>query len=161
MRSVSVPDPIVPDAQPCGLVSRPAASSPAPAVQDPPASTDAPAQAASEPADTDPDYKADRNCSPKRIQERDSRVPNAPSAPCGALRSPSPSRLLTPARGLVDPPRLACVKPDPESFPYGTADPGYVEALTAFKVTLATLNQERAAGPSSSARPARRTNRGG
>jgi hypothetical protein len=124
------------------VTTSPAESSPAPAVQDPPASTDAPAQATSELADTDPDYKPK---TAKRIQELLTRAERAERALAErtAATQPPPDR-VAPAASTTAPAGSALVKPDPESFPYGTADPGYVEALTAFKVTE-TLNQERAA----------------
>jgi len=122
-----------------------AASSPAPAVQDQPASTDATPQAASEPADP-ADYKAKTKArmdellagqarereradrAERHIREQEARrQPIADARP--AASSPAPAGLT---------------KPDPETFAYGTSDPGYLEALTDYKVA-ATLQKEREA----------------
>lgn len=117
----------------------PAASSPAEPVA-PAASTDASSQAASEPADTDPDYKPKTkaritellakaareeeraNRAEQRARELETRQSQPPSDAKPAASSPAPAGL---------------VKPDPETFPYGTADPGYLEALTDYKVAVA------------------------
>lgn len=54
---------------------------------------------------------------------------------------PQPSPDARPAASSAAPAGL--VKPDPEKFPYGTADPGYLEALADYKVD-ARLATERA-----------------
>lgn len=110
---------------------------PATAVQDQPASTDAPAQAASEPADTDPDYKPK---TAKRIQELLTRAERAERALAAAASRPAqPPADARPA--VSSPAPAGLVKPDPESFPYGTSDPGYLEALTDYKVAAHTAQQ--------------------
>jgi hypothetical protein len=124
-----------------------AASSPAPAVKDQPASTDAPAQAASEPAvpatpgadKRIPELLRDRAQATERAERAERRLAdlNRPRQPIADAR---------PAASSAAPAGL--VKPDPATFPYGTADPGYLEALTDFKVaaTLATKQAEWDAG---------------
>lgn len=112
----------------------------APAVQDPPASTDAPAQATSELADSDPDYKPK---TAKRIQELLTRAERAERALAAAAAATQPPPAPVAPAASTAAPAGSPVKPDPETFPYGTADPGYVEALTEFKVAE-TLAKERA-----------------
>lgn len=119
-----------------------AASSTATPVQDPAASTDASSQAASEPAEplhaktkarmdelladrTRERERADR--AERHIREQEARRQPTPDAR-PAAPSPAPAGLT---------------KPDPEAFAYGTADPGYLEALTDYKVS-ATLASQRA-----------------
>jgi hypothetical protein len=124
------------------VTDAPAASSPAPAVQDPPASTDAPAQAASEPADSTPaktkaridELLAERSHARARadraeahIRAQEARAAQPPPDARPAAPSPAPAGLT---------------KPDPDAFPYGTADPGYLEALADYKVD-ARLATER------------------
>jgi hypothetical protein len=119
-------------------------SSPAPAVQDLPASTDAPTQAASEPADSalHPKTKeridqvlADRARERDRADRAERHIRDLETR----QRQPQPD--ARPAASSPAPAGL--VKPDPETFPYGTADSGYLEALTDYKVavTLATERQ--------------------
>jgi len=115
------------------VTASPAGTPPATAVQDQPVSTETPAQAASEPADSDPDYKPK---TAKRIQELLARAERAERA----LAAPRPPAApVAPAASTPAPASSsALVKPDPETFPYGTSDPGYLEALTDFKVAQAT-----------------------
>lgn len=118
-----------------------AASSTATPVQDPAASTDATPGAASE---ADPARKgktkeridqvlADR----ARERDRADRA-EARARDLEARHQPTPD--ARPAASSPAPTTL--VKPDPEAFAYGTADPGYLEALTDYKVA-ATLQKER------------------
>jgi hypothetical protein len=124
----------MPDAKPS---TPPADSSPAPAVQDPPASTDASPEAASEPADpvsaktktridellADRARERDRaERAEQRARDLEARHRQPPPDARPAAPSPAPAGL---------------VKPDPETFAYGTADPAYLEALTDYKVALA------------------------
>ncbi len=97
----------------------PAASSTASAVEDPPAGTPATSEPASEPAENDPDYKPK---TAKRIKDLLAEIERLKAA-------------AAPASTLI--------KPDPEKFTYGTADPDYLEALTDYKVAK-TLETERA-----------------
>lgn len=121
----------------------PAATPAAPAVQDPPASTDAPVPAAaSEPAKPAkgaeariPELLADRakerdraERAERRLAELEQRPPSTP----GARPAASP------------PASTDLVKPDPTTFAYGAADPDYIEALTDYKVA-ASLATDRAA----------------
>lgn len=122
-----------------------AASSPAPVVQDPPVSTETPAQAASEPADPPVHAKtkarmdellADRTRERERadrLEQRNRDLERQRTAPPPADARPAASSAAA----------AALVAPDPETFPYGTADPGYLKALTAHTVAT-TLAAERA-----------------
>ncbi len=112
-----------------------AASSTAPAVEDPPAVTAATSEPASEPAENDPDYKPK---TAKRIKDLLAEIERLKSAPAQAPKS---AALPAPAAAA---PASTLVKPDPEKFLYGTADPDYLEALTDYKVAK-TLESERAA----------------
>lgn len=124
----------------------PAASSAAPAVQDPPASTDAPTEADSTPAD--PEYKAktkaridellaekarerkradDAEQRARDLEQRQRQTPAQPDA--------------TPAVSSAAPAGLT--KPDPDTFTYGTADPAYLEALADYKYA-ANIAKDRA-----------------
>lgn len=122
-------------------VTAPTAASPAaPVVQDPPASTDAPAQAASEPAVPAkgaeariPELLADR-AREKEGRERAERELRDLRA-----RQTQPPPDARPAASSAAPAGLE--KPDAEKFPYGTADPGYLEALTDYKVAVAQATQ--------------------
>lgn len=118
----------------------PADSSPATAVQEQPASTDATPVAASEPADTDPDYKpktkariSELLAKAAREEERANRAEQRARDLETRQRQPQPD--ARPAASSPAPPGL--VKPDPEAFQYGTADPGYLDALTDYKVAIA------------------------
>lgn len=107
-----------------------AASSPASPVQDPAASTDASPVAASEPAAPTPG--ADKRIPEllrDRAQERE-RADRAERRLADLERRP-PSADARPAASSAAPAGL--VEPDPESFPYGTADPGYVKAVAKFE----------------------------
>lgn len=122
----------------------PAASSTA-TVADPPAVTTATSDPASEPAHDDPDYKPK---TAKRIQEllaENKRLREAAVTP-PARRDPPAS----PAAPVVT---STLVKPDPEKFTYGTADPDFLEALTDYKVAV-TLEKERTAAAESDQRRA-------
>jgi hypothetical protein len=112
-------------------------------VQDQPASTDAPAQAASEPADLKPKTQArfDRVLA-ERAHERDRADRAEAHIRQLEARHRQPPVDVRPAASSPAPAGL--VKPNPDAFPYGTADPDYLEALTDFKVGV-TLANERAA----------------
>lgn len=117
-------------------------SSSATAVQDQPASTDAPIAAASEPAKPTPgadkripELLADRARATERAERAERRAAELEA------RTPQPIADARPAASSPAPAGL--VKPNPESFTYGVADPEYLEALTDYKVA-ATLAQERA-----------------
>lgn len=121
-----------------------AASSPAQAVSDPPASTDALPGAASEAAEpalpaktkarmdellADRAKERDRaDRAERHIREQEARRQPPPPDVRPAASSPAPA---------------GSTAPDPESFPYGTSDPGYLKALTAHTVAE-TLASERA-----------------
>jgi hypothetical protein len=119
-------------------------SSPATAVQDLPASTDAPSGAASEAAPR-PDPRATENRIPELLADRARERERADRAERHIrdleTRQRQPQPDARPAASSPAPAGL--VKPDPETFAYGTADPGYLEALTDYKVavTLATERQ--------------------
>jgi hypothetical protein len=123
------------------VTDAPAASSPAPAVQDPPASTDAPAQAASEPADsTNPKTKAridELLAERSRERARADRAEAHIRAQEARVHQPAPD--ARPAASSPAPAGL--VKPNEADFAYGTADPGYLEALTDYKVAVAQATQ--------------------
>jgi len=113
------------------VATPPADSSPATPEPAQAASTDALPVAASEPAKKGaeariPELLAERarereraERAERRLQEleRQRQTPQTPPA----ASSPAPAGL---------------VKPDPETFPYGTSDPGYLEALTDYKVAV-------------------------
>jgi hypothetical protein len=124
------------------VTTPPVASSATPAVPDPPASTDAPPQAASEPADPEPhprtkarmeELLADRKRERERAERAEQRARDLET------RRPPPveARPAAPPAAPAGP-----VKPNPETFTYGTADPAYLEALTDYKVAT-TLASER------------------
>lgn len=120
-----------------------AASSPA-APAAPVASTDASAQAASEPAEPALPAKTKARMDEllaDRAKERDRADRAEARARDLETRRPAPAPDARPAASSPAPAGL--VKPDPETFPYGTADPAYLEALTDYKVA-ATLATERA-----------------
>ena len=101
-----------------------AASSPATA--DKPAATAASSDPDSAPAADDPDYKPK---TAKRIAEllaENKRLREASAAPPKPAAHPAPA-----------PAAATLTKPDPEKFTYGTADPGYLDALTDYKVAKA------------------------
>jgi hypothetical protein len=110
----------------------PAASPPAPA-GDQPASTDASPVAASEPAKPKgadariPELLADRAKERERAERAERRLAEIE-------RQRQPPVDARPAAPSAAPAGL--VKPDPESFAYGTSDPGYVEALTDYKLAV-------------------------
>lgn len=123
------------------VTDAPAASSTAPAVEDPPVSTETPAQAASEPADLKAKTKArieevlagqarerDRaDRAERRLQELERRPAQPPPDARPAASSAAPA---------------GSIAPDPETFQWGTADPEYLKALTAHTVAE-TLAVER------------------
>jgi hypothetical protein len=111
-------------------------SSPAPAVETSPASTDASPVAASEPADYKAKTKAridELLAKSAREEERANRAEQRARELEARQRQPHAD--ATPAASSPAPAGL--VKPDPESFAYGTADPAYLEALTDYKVAVA------------------------
>jgi hypothetical protein len=125
------------------VTTPPAASSAAPAVKDQPASTDAPAQ----PAGSDPAASTHLDAAgriPQLLKDRkeaQDRADRAERRLAELQRPAQPSPDARPAASSAAPAGL--VKPDPETFPYGTADPGYLEALADYKVD-ARLATERA-----------------
>lgn len=108
------------------------------------ASTDASSSPASEAGTPRPDPRATENRVPElladRKRERD-RAERAERELDAIRRQHQPQADARPAASSAAPAGL--VKPDPETFPYGTADPGYLEALTDYKVAQ-TLAAERA-----------------
>ncbi len=113
-----------------------AASPAAEAVEDLPASTDATLETDSEPVTPEQKqtYKAKTE---KRFQEllaNNERL----TRELKALQQPKPDVRPAPS------PATALTEPNPDSFPYGSMDPGYLKALTAFQVAT-TLDAERAA----------------
>lgn len=131
----------MPDASP--VADAAAASSTAEPVA-PVASTDASTQAASEPAEPiKPKTQAridELLAERARERERAERAERRAAELEARHRQPPPG-----ARPAAPSPAPAgLVKPDPETFPYGTADPGYLEALTDYKVALSTANQRQA-----------------
>jgi len=117
-----------------------AASSTAPPVQDPAASTDAPPQPAGSDPAASPTPGADKRI-PELLRDRAAERERADRADrrlreFEAQHPSHPPTDVRPAASSAAPAGL--VKPDPETFPYGTSDPGYLEALTDFKVAQAT-----------------------
>lgn len=126
------------------VATPPADSSPATAVHDQPASTDALPSAASEPAPPSatpgadkriPELLADRARERDRADRAERHIRELEARPHQPLPDARPAASSPAPAGLS--------KPDPESFAYGTADPGYLEALTDYKVA-ATLAEQRA-----------------
>ena len=109
------------------LADMQAASSPATAEK--PAATAASSDPDSAPAADDPDYKPK---TAKRIKELLDRAERAEKALLASTAPPKPAALPAPA-----PAAATLQKPDPETFTYGTADPGYLDALTDYKVAKA------------------------
>lgn len=118
------------------LPDAPAASSTA--VADQPVATATTSQATSDIADADPDYKPK---TAKRIKELIDRAEKAEKA-LAAKAPPAAPAVSAPA--AAPPAASALVKPDPEKFTYGTADPDYLEALTDYKVAKRFEDQDRA-----------------
>jgi hypothetical protein len=118
-----------------------AASSAATPDGDQAVSTETSIAAASEPAKTPgadkriPELLADRAKERDRAERAERRL-----ADLERQRQPPPGD-ARPAASSAAP--AGPEKPNPESFPYGTADPAYLEALTDYKVA-ATLAAERA-----------------
>lgn len=124
----------------------PADPPPATAVQDQPVSTETPpapaAAAASEPAAPAkgaeariPELLADRARERERAERAERRLAELERA---RTQPPAPG-----ARPAASPPAAGDpVRPDPEAFPYGTADPGYIEAVTDYKVAVALQQVE-------------------
>jgi len=139
MTGKSSPDPkdsTPPDADP----------SPATADADQPASTDATSEPTSESATPALNAKtkarmdellADRSRERERADRAEQRARDLE-----ARHAPPPPSDARPAVSSTAPAADALVKPDPETFAYGTADPAYLEALTDYKVA-ATLQAER------------------
>lgn len=128
------------------VTTPPADSSPAPAVQDQPASTDAPVAAASEPAWTPAALKAETK---KRFDEllthntrERERADRAERALADSQRRPQSPVDARPAASSAAPAGL--IKPDADAFAYGTADPAYLEALTDYKVAVSVETQRTA-----------------
>jgi len=132
--------------------------SPATADADQPASTDATSEPTSESATPALNAKtkarmdellADRSRERERADRAEQRARDlearhsAPPPPDARPAAPSPAAAAT-----------TLVKPDPETFPYGTADPDYLEALTDYKVGV-TLQKERADRATADAETAR------
>lgn len=114
------------------LPDAPPASSAAPTVE-PSAATAATPEPASEPAESDPDYKPK---TAKRIKDLLERAERAERA-LAASQAPAPKSAEPPASpAAAAAPASKLTKPDPEKFTYGTADPDYLEALTDYKVAL-------------------------
>lgn len=114
----------------------PAASSTATA-DAPPAATVATSDPDSAPAADDPDYKPK---TAKRIADL-----LAENKRLKALATPPPA----PKPAVAPVAAAALVKPDPDKFTYGTADPGYLDALTDFKVAKARAEDKEAAAADS------------
>jgi len=103
------------------------------ATADQPAGTPAISDPASEPAPNDPDYKPKTAARIKALLAENQRLRDTAAMP-PASRAPAASQPAPVVTSLV--------KPDPEKFTYGTADPDYLEALTDYKVAV---NEERRA----------------
>jgi hypothetical protein len=131
-RTGDLPDPSSP------VTDAERASSSAAAVEDQPVSTETPAQPAGSDPAASPTPGADKRI-PELLRdralerERGDRLERE-LRDIKARTQPSPD--ARPAASSAAPAGL--VKPDPEAFPYGTSDPGYLEALTDFKVAAAT-----------------------
>lgn len=124
-------------------VTAPSAASPAaPVVEGQPASTDAIVK----PAGSDPAASPAKNAEarvPELLRDRAQEKARADRAEreladLRARHQPPPAD-ARPAASSPAPAGL--VKPDPETFPYGTADPGYVEALTDYKLAVHAATQ--------------------
>jgi hypothetical protein len=119
------------------------ASSSGPAVQDQPASTDAPAQPAGSDPAASPTPGADKRI-PELLRdralerERGDRLERELRDIKARTQPPPDAR---PAASSAAPAGL--VEPDPETFPYGTSDPGYVKAVAKFEAA-AFVAAERA-----------------
>jgi len=123
------------------VTAPPAGTPPATPVEGQAASTDATPGAASETAT--PTKGADARI-PELLRDRAEareRADRAERRLAELQRPAQPSADARPAASSAAPAGL--VKPDPETFPYGTADPGYLEALADYKVD-ARLATERA-----------------
>jgi len=125
------------------VTAPPAGTPPATPVEGQAASTDATPGAASETAAPTPgvdkripDLLRDRAEARDRADRAERRL-----ADLERQRPAQPNTDARPAASSAAPAGL--VKPDPETFPYGTADPGYLEALADYKVD-ARLATERA-----------------
>jgi hypothetical protein len=126
----------------------PADPPPATAVEEQPVSTETPpvpaAAAASEPAAPAkgaeariPELLADRARERERAERAERRLAELERA-----RQTPPASGATPA---ASPPATGePVRPDPEAFAYGTADPGYIEAVADYKVAVALANDRAA-----------------
>lgn len=119
------------------VTAPPAGSPPATAVEGQPASTDAIVK----PAGSDPAAPPAKGAEARipellndRARERE-RADRAERRLAELERRPAqPSADARPAASSAAPAGL--VKPDPEQFAYGTSDPGYVEALTDYKLAV-------------------------
>lgn len=127
------------------VTAPPAGTPPATAVEGQPASTDATVKpAGSDPAAPPappvkgaearvPELLADRARERERAERAERRIRELEARP-----QPPPAD-ARPAASSAAPAGLE--KPDPEKFPYGTSDPGYVEALTDYKLAVHTATQ--------------------
>ncbi len=124
------------------VTTPPADPSPAEPDADPAVSTET-LEAASEPAPRKHKNAEDRlpELIAERGRERD-RADRAERRLAELERQQQPPAQTPPAASSPAPVADALVKPDPETFAYGTADPAYLEALTDYKVA-ATLQAER------------------
>jgi hypothetical protein len=131
-----------PDASP--VTAPPAGSPSATAVQDQPASTDATSKLASKPAWDPALLKAETKKRFDELLTHNARErERADRAEQQLARTHQPAPDARPAASSAAPAGdPALVKPDPETFAYGTADPAYLEALTDFKVATATAKSK-------------------
>lgn len=125
-----------------------AASSAAAPVEDQAVSTDTPTEPASEVGTPRADPRATENRIPELLADRAKERTRAERAErrvaeLEAGRSAPPAPETRPAASSAAPPASGLVKPNPDDFPYGTVDDGYLDALTDFKVAT-TLAAERA-----------------
>lgn len=120
------------------LPDAPAASSTA--LADTPAATAATSDPASEPAHDDPDYKPKTKARIDKLLADNKRLTDELATRSAPTAVPAVS-----ATAAASPAASALVKPNPETFPYGTADPDYLEALTDYKVAKRFEDQDKAA----------------
>lgn len=129
---------------PSPVTTPPAVSSTAPPVQDPAVSTETPPQPVGSDPAASPTPGADKRI-PELLRDRAQEKDRADRAERRLAdlearhRQPSPD--ARPAVSSAAP--AGPVKPNAQDFPYGSADPEYLEALTDYKVA-ATLAAERA-----------------
>lgn len=124
-------------------IETPADSSPAAVVEDQPASTDASLVAASEPAE--PALKAKTKARIDELLAKSAR--EAERAERAERRAADLEARLQPSQtrpAASSPAPAGPVEPNPEAFPYGTADPGYVKAMAKYEAN-ALIQSERQA----------------